>query len=98
MFFFLTLFLVIVCIVGDNILLVTGSSQDITKALVDNLTHFLVAVISWLIVLLACHLRSSLIINSVIELFLCGFIASIIDVDHFLMAKSLKLKVSLCKL
>lgn len=69
------------------------TNQDIKKAFIDNCTHSLVAVISWLIVLLKCHLRSSLIINSVFELLLCGFMASIIDIDHFVMAKSFKLKV-----
>lgn len=91
MLFLLTILLALVCVVGDSVLLMTG--PDIVKALVDNCTHSLVAVISWFIILIKCHLKSSLIRSSLFELLLCGFIASIIDIDHFILANSLNLKV-----
>lgn len=92
MFFFLTLLLATTCIVGDHVLLL--SEADLKKALVDNITHALIAVLSWLIIVFKCHLRSSMVINSIVELLLCGVTASIIDIDHFIMTRSLKLKVS----
>lgn len=90
MLILLTFLLATVCIIGDNLPLIT--TGDLVNALVDNCTHSLVAVISWLIIL-NYDLKSPVIINSLCELLLCGFFASVIDVDHFIMAKSFYLKV-----
>lgn len=91
-FFVLTILVTSVCFSGDALLKV--ANHDLLKALVDNSTHVIVAVFSWLIVVLKCHKRSSMIVNSIFELFLSGILASVIDIDHFVLAKSFKLKVS----
>ncbi|XP_046670041.1 transmembrane protein 267 [Homalodisca vitripennis] len=90
MFFLITIFLASICLVSDSVLSVTNNI--VIKALVDSSTHGVAAVLSWLIVVLKCHNKSTMIINSVFELFLCGLMASAIDIDHFIMAKSFKLK------
>lgn len=96
MYFLLTTLLACVCFAGDHILQI--SNTNLSKAVVDSSTHCLVAILSWLIVLLKCHKRSTMLINSIFELLLCGFLATSIDVDHFIQARSLKLKVCSFKL
>lgn len=61
------------------------------KAIVDNLTHISIGIASWLI----CVSNEKIsqpwnIINSLI----CGVFAGLVDIDHFLMARSIKLDVS----
>lgn len=61
------------------------------RSLVDNLTHIIIGVFSWLLCISyekVCHPWN------IANCLLCGFFASIVDIDHFLMAKSLKLNVS----
>lgn len=61
------------------------------RSLVDNLTHIIIGVFSWLLCISyekLCHPWN------IANCLLCGFFASIVDIDHFLMAKSLKLNVS----
>lgn len=96
MYFLLTTLLACICFTGDHVLQM--SNTILSKAVVDSSTHCLVAILSWLIVLLKCHKRSTMLINSIFELLLCGFLATSIDVDHFIQARSLKLKVSSFKL
>lgn len=92
MYFILTISLASLCFAGDHILKI--SNKNVVRAIVDSCTHSLVSIVSWLIVLLKCHNHSSMIKNSVFEIFLSGIFASVIDVDHFILARSINLKVS----
>lgn len=61
------------------------------RALIDNLVHFLVAQLAWLII------AYPIIENPFGEPFLVGLLASLIDLDHFVQAKSFRL-VAACNL
>ncbi|XP_054715012.1 transmembrane protein 267-like [Uloborus diversus] len=58
------------------------------KAIVDSSCHMLIANISWLIFIS----WEKLTFTSVWETLLCGILASLIDSDHFVTAKSLQLR------
>ena len=61
-----------------------GFSERLTRALMDNCAHSSVGILSWLIIAYPnC---------SFLELALAGFFASILDLDHFINAKSLSLQ------
>lgn len=77
-------------ITGDA--LVNYSKKHIYRALFDNSTHAIIGGLSWLIICL--NHRDKYAVNTVLEIFSCTAISSLIDVDHFFMAKSLSLKVS----
>ncbi|KAK9884916.1 hypothetical protein WA026_009153 [Henosepilachna vigintioctopunctata] len=82
--------LVAVSLLGDH-LVSRNHEKHAFKAIVDNSTHFLIGGISWLIVCI----NTTFVLNHsgcLFQILLCGVIASIIDVDHFLSAKSLSLK------
>lgn len=62
-------------------------------AFVDNATHALIGCLSWLSVSLG---KSATVRNNSVsfkETILCGLLASLIDVDHFLTAASWKITV-----
>lgn len=93
----LTACLAATAVIGDH--LVNYSTVHLHKAFFDNGTHAVVAVISWLIVCVCCKYKSTSQIC--IESITCGIIASLIDLDHFLVARALNLKVRiyfLCKI
>lgn len=85
---YLTILLVLIATVGDYI--VVHSSAELYKALFDNATHALVGGICWLIV--AINHKQTQSAYAIYEVFLCTMIASLIDLDHFVAAKSLNLK------
>lgn len=61
----------------------SGFSQRLIRALMDNATHTLVGLISWFIIVYPKV--------STGELLAVGFFSSIIDIDHFISAKSFSL-------
>ncbi|XP_013775206.1 transmembrane protein 267-like [Limulus polyphemus] len=96
------LLLLLVSMLGDG-LLTTGIIQqsDFLRALIDNITHGLIAVISWVLVAVSGTATrsdepSSIFLKSLLaEALLCGLIACVVDLDHFMMAKSFRLKDAL---
>lgn len=87
---FCTLLLAIVAVVGDWF--VNHTNLHIYKALFDNSTHSIIGGLTWFIVSL--KLRQKTVWFRLSEVGLCALIASLIDVDHFLMARSVHLKVT----
>ncbi|XP_013411603.1 transmembrane protein 267-like [Lingula anatina] len=85
---------VVIFLTGDGLLGFSFESAyaDTLRALSDNLTHGLIAAISWAIVIdgQADSPRGALL-----QILLCGALGSLVDVDHFLAARSLKLKAAL---
>lgn len=88
---FLSVLLVFVAILGDHLLKIL--TENVHKAIIDNSTHGLIGFISWLIVIIATKRKMSLS-KRLLEAGLCGFVASIIDVDHFLYARSYRLEAA----
>lgn len=86
---FCTVLLGLIAIIGD--FLVKTASLDVYKAIFDNTTHSIIGGLTWFIITL--QIKNKNAVNKLLEIFLCAFIASIIDLDHFIMAKSFYLKV-----
>lgn len=80
----------IIALLGDSVLELTD--KNLHRALVDSFTHGLVGSFSWLVVLINSSSKRT-IISGIFEVFLSGFLASFIDVDHFIYNRSLDLKV-----
>lgn len=85
---YVTILLALTAVVGDG--LVSHSKIKVYQALFDNVTHSVIGGLSWLLVCIYCRNISYRII---VEVITCAVIASIIDLDHFLIAKSLHLEV-----
>lgn len=84
-----TLLIGIISITGDK--LVEYEENLILRAVSDNLTHGLVAGLSWtLIVILS---KESVALN-ILNIVVCSVLSSLIDLDHFIEAHSWKLNVS----
>ena len=85
----------VTCFISDyflksNILLSMKIERvDLAKAICDNAGHAAIAGLCWLIIL-----DYNVRIRSLIEVGICGVIGSLVDVDHFIHARSLYLKVS----
>lgn len=80
-------FLGLTCIGVDYLMLVPIiHNNDYARAVTDNAGHGLIAAISWLVV-------SGIHKETIFQGVACALISSAIDLDHFIMAKSLKLKV-----
>ena len=60
------------------------------RAIVDSLTHGVIAALSWLLVT-----DFQMTVINLTEVSLCAFLAMVIDVDHFITAGSLSLSVSM---
>lgn len=76
------------CLVADRLLQVPVVQQNPwLRALSDNAVHGAIGMWSWAIVIGAKKKADWR------EIVLAGFLASVIDVDHFLLARSLSLKV-----
>lgn len=88
--FVLIFFIITTSLVGDY--LVEQSNIHLHKALFDNATHAAIAGISWLIV--CFRFKYDDVLNILGEVLACASLASVIDVDHFVVAKSLQLKVN----
>ena len=76
------------CIFFDETLKISWiNSSSIFRALVDNSAHAFFAFLSWLAV-------AGITRRGIAESVFCAVLASAIDLDHFIMAKSLKMKVN----
>ncbi|KAL3280018.1 hypothetical protein HHI36_017526 [Cryptolaemus montrouzieri] len=82
--------IVAVSLLGDY-LVSRNHEKHALKAIFDNSTHFLIGGISWLIVCINTSFLQNHI-ECLFQILLCAVIASIIDVDHFISARSLSLK------
>lgn len=80
----LSLAIAVTCVVGDNRLKAT--TKPVVKAAFDNVTHGIVGLLSALIVTGAQADKLYLAVG-------CMMMSSLIDADHFIAAKSLKLSV-----
>lgn len=102
--FLFELLLMVLCLIGDYYTIVAAPfglveyvSQRLTltersaRALIDNVIHFGVAQVAWLII------AHPIIEHALVELTLVGLLASLIDLDHFVEAKSFRL-VEACNL
>ncbi|XP_066147476.1 transmembrane protein 267 [Euwallacea fornicatus] len=87
---YLTAGIAAVAIAGDH--LVTLCGAPFLKALSDNLTHAVIGGLSWSI----CYFNRQKSLAETrygfIEILSCTVLSSLIDLDHFLSAKSLSLK------
>lgn len=82
-----------ICLLGDYMVKLNQQSQ-IRKAICDNVTHALVGLLSAWIMILKINQRLPGIER--ISIILLGvLVSSFIDIDHFLVAKSMKLSVIL---
>lgn len=88
----LSLCLGVICIIGDNFVFFARGTQ-LAEALADNATHGLVGAMSALIVVMEFSDRLALVEQK--WLIAVGFLVSSgIDVDHFIAARSIRLKVN----
>lgn len=79
------------CLVGDIILDIV--KYELLRSLCDNLTHALIGALSALILVLKLHDRLSSDEQKLLVIF--GFTAAaLVDVDHFIEARSFRLKVN----
>lgn len=87
---YLTFLLGIVAVLGDY--MVAHTKLHIFQAIFDNTTHAVIGGVSWFLVCINYRkeLSSSYV---VLETAACSLLSSLIDVDHFIAAKSLKLSV-----
>nr|XP_032636720.1 transmembrane protein 267 isoform X3 [Chelonoidis abingdonii] len=77
----------IFCFIADRLLQFSFIQQhDWLRALSDNAVHGMVGIWSWVIVI---GLRKK---SDFSEVILAGFLSSVIDVDHFFLARSLSLQ------
>ncbi|CAG2053525.1 unnamed protein product, partial [Timema podura] len=75
-------------VTGDKILSL-DRLNSLQRAFVDSCTHGLIGLLTWLVVALP---SKHPLISKIYEVFLCGFLSSLIDFDHFIAAKSFHLK------
>lgn len=83
-----------VCILGDYLVDINHHSSLIATAIFDNVTHATIGFLSAIILILQSNHR----INRTEQYFLIAMdvlVSSLIDIDHFIIAKSLKLTVIL---
>ena len=86
-----TVLLATTCVLADHLLAIPEFSMvDLIRALTDNLTHCIVGMLTWVIATYSDLMPTK---RYVMEALACGVISSAVDVDHFLAAKSLNLKV-----
>ncbi|KAK0173420.1 hypothetical protein PV328_006618 [Microctonus aethiopoides] len=79
----------IISITGDTI--IKNSDDIVIRAICDNLTHGLVAGISWLLITV---INQHSIIKNIPSIALCTAMSSLIDVDHFIEAQSWRLNAA----
>lgn len=89
----LSFLLCITCIVGDTLInSYINKTSNYAKALVDNLTHGLIGYFTAAIIVNEFKDLVSINEQKLLQIF-CTLFASIIDVDHFIEAKSFSLHV-----
>ncbi|XP_015863585.3 transmembrane protein 267 [Peromyscus maniculatus bairdii] len=80
----------IFCLVADRLLRFSVIQQnDWLRALSDNIVHGVIGMWSWAVVI---GIKKKADFG---EILLAGFLASVIDIDHFFLARSLSLKAAL---
>lgn len=79
--------IIFIAVLGDYLLKICDG--DFLRAVIDSFTHGLIGLLSWIIVIL--H-RENRYYKS--EIICCGLLSSLIDIDHFFKAKSVRLRVS----
>jgi predicted RecB family endonuclease len=85
-----TLCLGLIALLGDYIVVRSTLSEDV-RAIVDNIIHGAIGLLSWHIV--TTHLGDISLSMRVCQVVFCGFIASAVDLDHFAAARSLRIQV-----
>ncbi|XP_012264246.2 transmembrane protein 267 [Athalia rosae] len=85
--FFLTIIIGVTSFTGDSLLYNLKNST--LRAISDNVTHALVGGLSWTLVI---TLSKNSVTRNLLGITLCFVISSLIDLDHFLLAKSWKLQ------
>ena len=88
---FTDVMVVLACLTGDLMLQEPDVARNaLVRAFTDSATHGFVAALSWIVVEgVSCQWET------VRNIFLCGALGMAIDVDHFLLAKSVRLKVGI---
>nr|BAN20952.1 unkown protein [Riptortus pedestris] len=81
---------ILVAICGDKLLDKTRALLG--RAIIDSFTHGLIGCLCWLVILFRAQYSRNYILNAIFEVVLSGFLASVIDLDHFIAARSFKLK------
>ena len=87
----LEILLTCVCLLGDQLLF--DLEDGLLKALDDNITHILIGVLSWFLIIY--NLKTPLTENIQTSLAQCAAaaaISSLMDIDHFIMAMSIHLE------
>ena len=84
----LTLLIGTTLIIGDKI--EENLLFPFHRAFCDNFIHAIVALFSWTLIII---LSNASIINNINDIFLCTLLSSLIDLDHFIAARSLSLNV-----
>ncbi|XP_011683785.2 transmembrane protein 267 isoform X1 [Strongylocentrotus purpuratus] len=95
---FLTVTLAMICILGDFLLTcATIISSNLRRALIDNGTHGLVGLLSWAVVVNPTLLPLGTLVREPFlwEILLCGVLSSLVDLDHFAAAGTVKLQNAL---
>lgn len=87
----LNVLLAIVEIIGDKILAVEELSITF-RAIFDSCVHGTIAALSWSLVV---NYHTDTFRNNCFQILVCGIFGTLIDVDHFIEARSLYLKVSI---
>ncbi|XP_031575160.1 transmembrane protein 267-like [Actinia tenebrosa] len=86
MFILQYIFLGLICVTIDYLLtLPIIDNRDFSRAMVDNMGHALIGGVSWITVV-GIHRKG------ILQAIGCAVMSSLIDVDHFVMARSLHLK------
>lgn len=92
--FLFNFLLVNTTIIGDYVVFNSKySDSQLFRAIADSIVHASIGFLSSLIYFTYNH-NTSVPIH--INVFICTFVSSFIDVDHFIAAKSIYLKVCLC--
>lgn len=86
----ITFLIIIVAVCGDKLL--TKVDHHVFKAIIDNTTHGSIGIFSWALVVISLNSIRNLRLKHCAEIFGCGVIASLIDLDHFIAARSLSLQ------
>lgn len=85
---YVTILLGLVAVIGDYIVL--HSKIHIFQAVFDNATHAIIAGLSWFLVCICCRKYNY---TGLIEVAISAICASLIDLDHFIVARSFHLEV-----
>lgn len=86
----LTTLLTITCLLGDNFVELT--QHPLLKALADNATHAIIGALTGIAFAVQFHERTSNLLGWFL-IFTCFAVSSLIDLDHFIEARSLYLEV-----